>query len=136
MPPKPCPDNKVRNPETGRCVSRAGKIGRKVRSNAPSLATSSPAPPARLMCPPAQVRNPATGRCVSRTGAIGKRVLGTNAGRAAATANDERRRAEREARNGVRSVPNSRPVRLSAAHMAMRDARIRADRRRRVARKS
>lgn len=28
--PKPCPSEKIRNPKTGRCVSRSGKIGQKL----------------------------------------------------------------------------------------------------------
>jgi len=98
---RPCPAGQVRNPASGRCVSRSGNIGRRVRFDAGNVLTPrparrprpapavAPAPPAPAVaaaggprpCPPNQVRNPATGRCVSQTGAIGRRVLRENAER-------------------------------------------------------
>ena len=68
---KDCPPDKIRNPATGRCVSRTGAIGRKLLSN------PKPTTPKRVGakdCPPDKIRNPATGRCVSRTGAIGRKL--------------------------------------------------------------
>lgn len=103
---RPCGAGQVRNPATGRCVSRGGNIGRRVRFDAGNVLTPRPArrprpapavrparPPAPAVaalppaaaaaavgrpCPPNQVRNPESGRCVSRTGAIGRRVLRRN----------------------------------------------------------
>ena len=73
---KPCPQDKVRNPATGRCVSKTGAIGKRILG---SKTPQSPKPntPAKKSCPQDKVRNPATGRCVSKTGAIGKKILGS-----------------------------------------------------------
>jgi septin family protein len=90
---KPCAPDQIRNPATGRCVSRTGAIGRKILSG---RATAHHRTGAQKPCPPDQIRNPATGRCVSRTGAIGRKILGANAGRAEEEA--RKSKAEEEAR--------------------------------------
>ena len=68
---KPCKPTQIRNPKTGRCVLRAGKIGRKILGHAKPKAKSAKKP-----CRPDQIRNPASGRCVKRSGAIGRKILG------------------------------------------------------------
>lgn len=65
---KPCKNTHIRNPKTGRCVLRDGKIGRKVLGLKPKPRTKKP-------CRPDQIRNPVTGRCVKKTGAIGRKIL-------------------------------------------------------------
>ena len=69
--PKPCPPDKIRNPATGRCVSKSGPIGKKI------LGSSKPQTPkpTKKDCPSDKIMNPATGRCVSRTGPTGKKIL-------------------------------------------------------------
>jgi hypothetical protein len=60
----PCEKGKVLNPQTKRCVSETGRIGR-------SLKKDEAAPPP---CEDGKIRNPASGRCVKATGAIGKKL--------------------------------------------------------------
>jgi hypothetical protein len=48
----PCPENKVRNPVTGRCVTQKIKISKSAKMREP--------------CPENKVRNPKTGRCVTQ----------------------------------------------------------------------
>lgn len=68
--PSPCPEGKVINPVTGRCVKADGKIGKKVMKTQ-ALHT----PRAREECPSGKIINPATGRCVNVDGKIGKSIL-------------------------------------------------------------
>lgn len=68
---KNCPDDKVLNPATGRCVSKDGAIGKKLLK----ASVSTPAPKKNKGCPDDKVLNPDTGRCVSKDGAIGKKLL-------------------------------------------------------------
>jgi hypothetical protein len=49
---EPCPENKVRNPKTGRCVTQKIKISKSAKMREP--------------CPENKVRNPKTGRCVTQ----------------------------------------------------------------------
>jgi len=58
-----CPEGKIMNPATGRCVSRNGKIGKAILERK------------KDECPEGKILNPATGRCVSKTGAVGKKLL-------------------------------------------------------------
>ena len=66
---KPCTPSQIRNPATGRCVSKTGAIGKKL------LDIKKPKTPKKKLCDPEKIRNPATGRCVSKKGAIGKKLL-------------------------------------------------------------
>lgn len=56
-----CAADKVLNPQTGRCVSRTGRIGRALLSD--GMAPERRARPAKP-CPPGRMRNPNTGRCM------------------------------------------------------------------------
>ena len=69
---KPCTPSQIRNPSTGRCVSKTGAIGKKL------LDIKKPKTPKKKLCDPEKIRNPATGRCVSKTGALGKKLLESN----------------------------------------------------------
>ena len=71
---KPCKPTQIRNPKTGRCVLRAGKIGRKILGHAPPKRKPK-AKSAKKPCRPDQIRNPASGRCVKRSGAIGRKIV-------------------------------------------------------------
>jgi hypothetical protein len=55
-----CPNGKIMNPKTKRCVKIDGKIGRSLSG---------------LKCPNEKIENPKTKRCVLRTGKIGKSVI-------------------------------------------------------------
>ena len=65
MPQKECKDNKIRNPETGRCVNKDSNKGKRL------LKKKEP-------CPDGQIRNPETGRCVNIDSNIGKNILKKN----------------------------------------------------------
>ena len=67
---KECPPDKIRNPVTGRCVNKNGKIGRNIIQR---LKLSNPKPSKN--CPPDKILNPKTGRCVKRNGKIGKEII-------------------------------------------------------------
>lgn len=63
-----CPDGKVRNPASKRCVSSTGKLGRMVLAVRNQPIGADP-------CPPDKVRNPLSNRCVKRDGNIGRMIL-------------------------------------------------------------
>lgn len=67
-----CPPDKIRNPATGRCVLRTGKIGKSILSqqSVEKLLVKKRSP-----CPSGKIRNPATGRCVSKTGMIARNIM-------------------------------------------------------------
>ena len=73
--PKPCPPDKIRNPATGRCVSKSGPTGKRILGSTKHQKPK-PSKPSKKDCPAGKIRNPATGRCVSRTGPTGKKILG------------------------------------------------------------
>ena len=68
---KTCKSSQIRNPSTGRCVKKTGKIGRSLRRRrrSPSVRRE------RKPCKSFQLRNPVTGRCVKKTGKIGRELL-------------------------------------------------------------
>jgi len=75
-----CPSGKIRNPVTGRCVSKEGKIGKSLLKGKTSPRKSSKSRKSKKVtvsndCTPDKIKNPSTGRCVSRTGAIGKKLV-------------------------------------------------------------
>ena len=85
---RPCPEGKIRNPITGRCVNRHGKLGKKIYKNnirvnfneevvQIPINRNAPAPvnENRKPCPPGKIRNPKTGRCVNANGKIAKLLL-------------------------------------------------------------
>lgn len=55
-----CPEGKIVNPKTNRCVSKNGAIGKKLQE-----------------CPDGKILNPKSNRCVSKTGVIGRRLTTT-----------------------------------------------------------
>lgn len=69
---KECPEGKIRNPSTNRCVNKNGKIGKALLTKKPSLALPKSKP---TDCPEGKILNPTTKRCVSVTGKIGKQLL-------------------------------------------------------------
>ena len=73
--PKPCKQpNKIRNPATGKCVSKTGPTGKKILA-AKRTKTPKRKPSVKKACPSDKVMNPATGRCVSKSGPTGKKIL-------------------------------------------------------------
>ena len=64
-PTKICPQGKVLNPKTGRCIKDTNKV-------AVAQAKKQAAPGE---CPPGKIMNPATKRCVNIDGPIGKKIL-------------------------------------------------------------
>jgi len=83
-----CGKDKIRNPETGRCVLKTGAIGKKIlkkkkesnkkESNKKESNKKEPKKKEEKPCDKDKIRNPETGRCVLKTGAIGKKILAKN----------------------------------------------------------
>jgi hypothetical protein len=86
-----CDKDKIRNPETGRCVLKTGAIGKKIleklkkehkkgkkESNKKESNNKEPKKKEEKPCDKDKIRNPETGRCVLKTGAIGKKILEKN----------------------------------------------------------
>ena len=71
-----CPPNKILNPKTKKCVSRTGKIGRKLVQGSKSKSSAEKKKPPTKICPPNKIINPKTKRCVSRIGKIGREIIG------------------------------------------------------------
>jgi serine/threonine protein kinase len=70
---KRCPDGKILNPKTNRCVNKSGKTGQKViRYLKKGI---SPSKTLKKRCPEGKILNPKTNRCVNKTGKIGKKIL-------------------------------------------------------------
>jgi hypothetical protein len=75
---KMCQSSEIRNPKTGRCVKKSGKIGKELlRSRSRSRSRS----PRRMHfsveapCKFDEIRDPKTGRCVKKSGKIGKEIM-------------------------------------------------------------
>jgi hypothetical protein len=60
---KKCPEGKIENPKTGRCVNEFGKMGKTIKSEK-----------SEKKCPAGKIENPKTGRCVDEFGKIGKTI--------------------------------------------------------------
>ena len=89
-----CDKDKIRNPETGRCVLKTGAIGKKIleklkkkskkkeskkkESKKKESKKKEPNKKEEKSCDKDKIRNPETGRCVLKTGAIGKKILEKN----------------------------------------------------------
>lgn len=76
---KECPEGKILNPATNRCVDVNGKIGKLLKAATPQQ-TKKPSPKTTtnkkaVDCPKDKVLNPATNRCVDRKGKTGKAIL-------------------------------------------------------------
>ena len=89
---KKCKPNQIRNPKTGRCVLKSGRIGKKLlaksksRSKKKSVRKSksrskkksvrkSKSRSKNRKCKSNEILNPKTGRCVKRTSRIGKMLV-------------------------------------------------------------
>jgi hypothetical protein len=66
---KICPDGKICNPKTGRCVDIHGSIGKLLLQNDINKCLGKPPCEEGFIC------NPASGRCVKKDGKIGKSLL-------------------------------------------------------------
>ena len=81
---KQCKSNQIRNPKTGKCVLKTGKIGKEIlgaaRKKSVPRKISVPRKklsrsPCKQVCTSKQICNPDTGRCVNKDGVIGKKVV-------------------------------------------------------------
>ena len=68
-----CPDDKVLNSKTGRCVNKKGVIGKKILNE--NIKENIKKNIKENKCPDDKILNPNTGRCVKKDGAIGKSLL-------------------------------------------------------------
>jgi len=60
---KECPDDKILNPATNRCVLKTSAIGKKLLKPEPELA---PKPASKKECPDGKILNPKTNRCIKK----------------------------------------------------------------------
>ncbi len=121
-----CPSGKIKNPKTGRCVKRDGKIGRNVLGRSP-LRRKRKTPVRRQprkrrslrrvrksakKCAGGQILNPKTGRCVKKTGKIGREIMGKGPlfRRRKSPTRKRKRRTKPKSRSRIRS---DRPVAIS-----------------------
>lgn len=63
---KRCDADKIRNPQSGRCVLKSGSIGQRLLGTLKKQGT----------CDADKILNPESGRCVLKSGNIGQRLLG------------------------------------------------------------
>ena len=62
---KSCPEGKVINPKTGRCIKKE-TLEKQNKKTKPAEPTETPAKPAIKECPEGKVLNPKTGRCIKK----------------------------------------------------------------------
>ena len=67
-----CPPGKVRNPRTGKCINRDGKLAKSLGLS-PNTQPKTPKKTS-LVCPPGKIRNPKTGRCIAANGKLAKEL--------------------------------------------------------------
>jgi hypothetical protein len=99
---KNCPEGKIINPATGRCVDALGPIAKKLEREASGIEYSGACPEDLVfnpltgrcigykreakvydsVCPEGYVINPETGRCVKAGGKLGQALSGTKAPKA------------------------------------------------------
>jgi serine/threonine protein kinase len=85
---KKCPEDKILNPKTGRCVNKTGVMGKKLLKELKSVMIEERKPSTKKIsikqvshkktqkkCPEDKILNPKTGRCVNKTGIMGKKLL-------------------------------------------------------------
>ena len=75
---KPCPEGKIRNPISSRCVNSDGKVGKDILKKIASGELKVPKKTGKSKSEPkkaGQVLNPKSGRYVSATGKIGQSIL-------------------------------------------------------------
>jgi serine/threonine protein kinase len=65
---KECPDDKILNPKTNRCVKKDGKIGKELINKTHKRS------PIKKKCTDDKILNPKTNRCVKKDGKIGKNI--------------------------------------------------------------
>ncbi len=123
-----CPSGKIRNPKTGRCVGKDGKIGRNVLGKSP-LRKKRKTPVRRQprkrrslsrqgrksakKCAGGQILNPKTGRCVKRSGKIGREILGKSPVRRKRKSPTRKRKRRTKPKSRTRSKSRSKPPRIS-----------------------
>jgi hypothetical protein len=78
---KICPEDKIVNPATNRCVSKTGAKGKQLLNesviiNRPKFDDKNDSKKKKVkICSERQIVNPTTNRCVSKTGTIGRQLL-------------------------------------------------------------
>ena len=65
---KECPDGKILNPKTNRCVNKNGTTAKKILTNKKTNKIEKE-------CPDGKILNPKTNRCVNKNGTIAKKLL-------------------------------------------------------------
>lgn len=71
---KECPEDKILNPLTNRCVKKNSLIGKTLLKEGKSINANIKIEKT-ISCPPDKILNPKTGRCVNKKGKVGKDLL-------------------------------------------------------------
>ncbi len=66
-----CPEDKICNPDTGKCVNKKGAIGKKILEKGKTNTNCNE----DFVCPTDKICNPNTGKCVKKNGKIGKELV-------------------------------------------------------------
>ena len=100
---KICPENKILNPVTNKCVLKTGRIGKKILkdTNSRTHTKHTLISNGKKICPENKILNNATNKCVLKTGRIGKKLL--------KDINSTASRSTIRSRSRRRSRPRSRP---------------------------
>ena len=74
---KICPENKILNPVTNKCVLKTGRIGKKILKDTNSFTHTKNTliSNGKKICPENKILNNVTNKCVLKTGRIGKKLL-------------------------------------------------------------
>jgi hypothetical protein len=73
----PCTSNQIRNPQTGRCVSRSGAIGQEIlrKWNVPTSQRNTNRNSGLAPCKKLEIRHPATKKCIPMDSTTGQAVM-------------------------------------------------------------
>ena len=77
---KKCPDGKILNPKSGRCVDKNGAVGKQILNGEVKVVKGRPAIKSfalckNVSCPTDKLCNPITGRCILRKSPMGQYIM-------------------------------------------------------------
>jgi serine/threonine protein kinase len=72
---KRCPEDKILNIKTRRCVKKTGKVGKKILKELNEGIIQTKSKTLKKKCPEDKILNKKTKRCVKKTGKVGKKIL-------------------------------------------------------------
>ena len=96
---KKCPEGKILNPVTKRCVNENGKIGKQIKEGKVKISLK--------RCPEGKILNPKTGYCVDKNGKIGKTI------KQESKSKTPQKKSKRKTRKSVSLSPSKTPKKKS-----------------------